>query len=307
MRENKKLIKIYIVIFIFIFCSTIGIIYYKIYNNPLISFRVIGDVHTNTKKLDNILKKKENIDALILNGDIVNEGKKEQYNEIINTINKNKDNLPQNIIYNIGNHEFYDKNNYPNAKEDSNNMIKMFQNTFGYEKPYHSQWINGYNFISLGSEETNTGMLSEVTAYISNEQKEWLKEKLKEDYKKNRPIFVFIHQSIYGNKFQIVEERGESLKDILKKYPEVIIINSHTHEDIERNNVFEYDKLKVIQTGAVYYTFINNEQKERNKDYSKSFGVDIIVYKGKIQITGKEFESNKIIYKKELSLKEHFK
>ncbi len=50
------------------------------------------------------------MDALVLNGDVVDQGLDEQYDSVQKTLNKNKDLLPQTIIKNIGNHEFFDYN-----------------------------------------------------------------------------------------------------------------------------------------------------------------------------------------------------
>ena len=74
-------------------------------------------------------------------------------------------------------------------------------------------------------------------AFISQDQQKWLKEKLAENYRKGKPIFVFLHQPLDGGKSDNTDwvgaEQSEQIREILSQYPEVILFTSHTHRDLD--------------------------------------------------------------------------
>ena len=72
-----------------------------------LSFAVMGDIHNNTENFKNVVnefyKLNPNMNALILNGDIVDEGKDEQYKSMKKVIDQNSNKIPEILIKNIGN------------------------------------------------------------------------------------------------------------------------------------------------------------------------------------------------------------
>ena len=136
-----KKIKIFslIVIFVLIVISVINLNKSKNSSNekvvePAISsdlaFAVFGDVHENIdhfqESIDDFYKINPNMDALILNGDVVDQGIDEQYDSVKETLDKNKNLLPKTIIKNIGNHEFFDYNIEVNSKEQVQSFINNY-------------------------------------------------------------------------------------------------------------------------------------------------------------------------------------
>lgn len=217
-----------------------------------LSFFVAGDIHTDTAALDNVIKDMCNInpkaDALILNGDIVDQGLDREYTAVMSCLESNALYLPGIIVKNIGNHEFYDFNKGLNTKWESDNFISTYLKFAGEERVYHSRWIKGYHFISLGSENTYTSETGTLQASISKEQQKWLVRKLSENYKRGRSIMVFLHQHLSA-----VKEINE-VNSILSKYPEVILFSSHTHTFLEANNIAYLTKpYKALHTGAVHH------------------------------------------------------
>lgn len=67
-----------------------------------LAFVVLGDVHENVDSFQEVINDLYTInpgmDALVLNGDTVDQGIDEQYDSVENTISKNKDLLPKTII-----------------------------------------------------------------------------------------------------------------------------------------------------------------------------------------------------------------
>ena len=88
------------------------------------------------------------MDALVLNGDTVDQGIEKQYDSVKKTISKNKDLLPKTIIKNIGNHEFFDYDAGTNSPEQVQTFINRYLEFSGEEKVYHDTWVNDYHFIS---------------------------------------------------------------------------------------------------------------------------------------------------------------
>ena len=149
------------------------------------------------------------------------------------SLSENKDLLPNTIIKNIGNHEFFNYDIDVNSPEQVQTFINRYLEFSGEEKVYHDTWVNNYHFISLGSEDGNSETLDSVRAFISENQQKWLKEKLSEKYQKGKPIFVFLHQPLdsannSGNKGWVGSDQSNKIRKILSQYPEVILFSSHT-------------------------------------------------------------------------------
>lgn len=236
--------------------------------NPDLAFGVFGDVHENInhfqKAIDDFYKINPNMDALILNGDNVDQGIDEQYDSMNEILEKNKDLLPEIIIKNIGNHEFFDYNIETNSKEEVQGFINNYLEFAGQEKVYHDKWIKDYHFISLGSEDGNSETMNSVTAFLSKEQLDWLKEKIAEKYEKGKPIFIFLHQQLeYPNSKWVGVQQEEELRNILSEYPEAILFSSHTHRDLSDNSISLDKPFTIVNTGAVHYTLVIDEYEER--------------------------------------------
>lgn len=273
-----------------------------------LSFAVLGDVHENIdhfqEAINDLYSINPNMDALVLNGDVVDQGLDEQYSSVKKVLNKNKNLLPEVIIKNIGNHEFFDYKIESNSPEQVQSFINKYLEFSGEEKVYHDTWVKGYHFISLGSEDGNSETMNSVTAFISDKQLEWFKEKLAENYQKGKPIFVFLHQHLdYGDNPWIGVKQSEELKEILEQYPEIIIFSSHTHSDLNENSVILNKPFTIVNTGAVNYTIIpdSNEEKgyRREADYIK--GVYIEVNGNNVTIKGRDMKDKEWIFNMEIS------
>jgi 3',5'-cyclic-AMP phosphodiesterase len=314
-----KKFKLIITTIIIIFLGVISVIYINkskaipkittvtTTSNDNLTFAVLGDVHENIdhfqKAINDLYTINPNMDALVLNGDVVDQGLDEQYDSVQKALEKNKEFLPGTIIKNIGNHEFFDYNTETNAPEQVQIFMNKYLEFSGEEKVYHDKWIKDYHFISLGSEDGNSETLNSVTAFISNKQLEWFKEKLAENHQKGKPIFVFLHQHLdYGNNSWIGVKQSEEIKEILAQYPEVIMFASHTHSDLNENSVILNKPFTIVNTGAVHYTIIPdpNEEKgyRREADYIK--GVYIEVNGNNVTIKGRNIEEKQWIFSTEI-------
>lgn len=279
-------------------------------SNKDLTFAVLGDVHENIdslqKAINDLYTINPSMDALVLNGDTVDQGIEKQYDSVKNTLSKNKDLLPKIIIKNIGNHEFFNYDIDVNSPEQVQTFINRYLEFSGEEKVYHDTWIKDYHFISLGSEDGNSETLDSGRAFISQNQQKWLKEKLAENYQKGKPIFVFLHQPLDSGKSDNTDwvgvEQSEQIREILSQYPEVILFTSHTHRDLDASSV-ELDKpFTMIHTGAVHYTIIPDKNSEggiRREPYIK--GLYIEVDGNKVVVKGRDIKEKQWIFTQEIS------
>jgi 3',5'-cyclic AMP phosphodiesterase CpdA len=272
-----------------------------------LTFSVLGDVHGNIDSFQEAIKDfytiNPHMDAIVLNGDTVDQGKEESYASIKDSLNKNKKLLPKTIIKNIGNHEFYNYEAGTNSPEQVQTFINRYLEFSGEEKVYHDTWLKDYHFISLGSEDGNSKTNDAVRAFISDDQQKWLKEKLAEKYQKGKPIFVFLHQHLNSeNKGWIGVEQSKQVRAILSKYPEVILFTSHTHSDLNDSSVLLHQPYTMIHTGAVTYTIIPDENSKggmRREPYIK--GLYIEVDGNNVVVKGRDLKEKQWIFTKEIN------
>ena len=270
-------------------------------------FAVLGDVHENIDSFQKAIYDLHSINpmmnALILNGDTVDQGIQKQYNAINRTLLKNKSLLPKTIIKNIGNHEFFNYDIKKNSPEDVRIFIKRYLDFSGEEKVYHDTWINGYHFISLGSEDGNSTTLDSIRAFISEEQRKWLVEKLTEHYESGKPMFVFLHQPLNSNPNGgwVGTEQSEEIKKILSQYPEVILFTSHTHADLTEKSVVINQPYTTVHTGAVHYTIVQGarSQSRTREPYIK--GLYVEVNGNTVIVKGRDLEAKAWIFTQEIS------
>jgi len=275
-----------------------------------LAFAVLGDIHRNLdsfqEAIDDLNSINPNMDAMVLNGDTVDQRLQEQYDSVKSIISKNKDLLPKKIIKNIGNHEFFDYDNGVNSPEQVQTSINRYLEFSGEEKVYHDTWVNNYHFISLGSEDGNSNTEDSITAFVSDEQQKWLREKLEEDYKKGKPIFVFLHQNVNkltlpGNTSWVGVAQSEQIKEILSQYPEVILFASHSHLNLDESSVMSEEPFTIINTGAVSYTFQPDENsKEGRKRVSFIKGVYIEVNGNNVVVKGRDIKEKQWIFTKKI-------
>lgn len=273
-----------------------------------LSFAVLGDVHGDFNKLDEAIRDlyrlRPDLDALVLNGDTVNECSDKEYNNIKNILEKNTSYLPKTVIKNIGNHEFFDYSKGVNQPSEIPYFVGKYLEFSGEKTVYHDKWIKGYHFISLGSEVCNTPELGSTQAFISETQQKWLKEKLTEKHERGRPIFVFLHQQLRNNNPNasngwVGAKQDAEVRNILSAYPEVILFTSHTHSSLESINVTLNQPFTMAHTGAVYY-LLKRDGSGNRQTTSEPQGLYVEAKGNKVVIKGWDFSRNSWIFTKEI-------
>lgn len=274
-----------------------------------LAFAVLGDVHGNFDSLQKAIRDFHTInpelDALILNGDTVDQGIKKQYDGIKKTLLKNNSLLPKTIIKNIGNHEFFNYDIETNSPQNVKEFIGRYLEFAGEDKVYHDTWLNGYHFISLGSEDGNSVTLDSIRSYISDQQQKWLMTELAENYERGKPMFVFHHQPLNSNSGSgwVGSDQSDKINKILAQYPEVILFTSHTHADLTEKSVVPNQPFTKVHTGAVHYTIVRHGQEQSRTREPFIKGVYVEVNGNRVVINGRNLKDSSWIFSQEINPK----
>lgn len=281
----------------------------------LSEFQVVSDVHiavadshlaaTNSKEINSqhfidmcndVVNISPNSDALIIVGDIANSGKEYEWQEaerLLSTVSG----LP-NVYYSLGNHDLYD--GY--GMGEYSTQIEYFYKYAGVDSVYYEKTINGFHHIFLGSESCVSG----VDADLSDKQLQFLDEQLNNftTLEPNKPIFVYLHQSLYntvagsfeGQNWDGVIQDGK-LRAILKKYPQVCMFNGHSHWDLNsRGSMHASDENlpNIFNTSSVAYLW-TSYYIPTGEYLEGSQGYFVYVYSDKVIVMGRDFVENKWI------------
>lgn len=166
-------------------------------------------------------------DGIFIVGDNTNNGKPEEYDEMLRIISENRDGLP-NLYYAIGNHDFY---TYGGNWQAS---IDLFKEKTGMENHYYEKIIKDMRFIVLGSDTPTHN------ASLSDQQFQWLEERLREETSFRQPVFVFLHQSLYNTVSGSLPGQGwhgidqdKRLRDVFRRYPQTVFFTGHSHWELD--------------------------------------------------------------------------
>lgn len=145
-----------------------------------------------------------------------------------------------NVLMAVGNHEIsgneYNRVNYDILKP----RFIAYNNAFLKHKIdnlWHSQVIDGYYFIILGSDKD-----AGIQQYLSDEQLEWLDAELKSASESGKPVFLFSHwplNDVFPAVWQTghVGEQSDTLKALLEKYDNrIFFFSGHLHMGVYEDN-----------------------------------------------------------------------
>lgn len=241
--------------------------------------------------------------GIFINGDIANNGLKEEYEKVESIYSSVETaqgkNLPDMYVA-LGNHD-----SYPGNITEFVSYANDLGANITTDAPYYAKDVNGYKYIFLAGDNPAYYGKDLVTnsndAEISNAQLQWLDAQLAENEANGgKPVFVMLHQSIedtVAGSFEGQEWDGvvnvDALKAILNKYNNVILLGGHSHWEINSpNNMFagSYDLPVAINTASVGYLWT---------DYNLDHGVYMIgsqgfyvrTYEDKTVFLGRDFEN----------------
>lgn len=275
-------------------------------------FEVVSDLHIaledthlassdaktlHTEHLKEMLKDFENVNKgkstnTIVVGDIANSGSEREWEEANSLLTNST--IINNVYYSLGNHDLYGGS--------YDNQVNYFFKYSKQDSVYYKVEIDGYTHVFLGSENSD----SSVDAYISDEQLTWFDNVMKEENDKdpNKPVFVYLHQSLYNTIAGSLEGQGwngvtqdSALRNIIEKYKQIFFFNGHSHWDMnsERNH-YKKDNLlpNIFNTASVAYLW--DSYNIPTGEYLKgSQGYYLKVYDDCIYVLGRDFVNKKFI------------
>lgn len=234
-------------------------------DEPVLQFPVLSDVHISgepqhqelfKRALNDMQMLAPKYNAIVFLGDNTNMGTEQQYNDFMRILKSYSSPSAEKIIA-IGNHDYWE-GLYSPVGLDAAKYQKRFVDMTGMpaadSKVYYDKWINNYHFITLGSEGFPVAGDDDY-ALISEEQYQWLEEKLAENTQSDKPIFVFLHQpidyTVYGSEEWGAGFTDNRLKSILNQYPQVILFSGHSHYLINHPRTIFQEGFTMVNSGAV--------------------------------------------------------
>lgn len=278
--------------------------------NVRLYFAAIADVHMTGSVfrsgmlelgLDDMAKSAYPLDALMIAGDMTDNGEAEQYEMLRDTMGRYAP--AKNILLAAGNHDTWTKSDIPGTVKEYFTRYTGQITGRDIDNLYYAAEVNGYHFIVLGSEGDN------VSAYISDEQLAWLDATMEAAAQSGKPIFVLSHWPMngthglpekWGNEVPQPEDGGfggqsAQIEAILKSYENVFLISGHLHLGFTNNltkniygykSVDTYDSVHSINLPPYMYT-----SGGLNGTVSNGTGYIFEVYDDEVVIRGRSFSA----------------
>ena len=183
-----------------------------------------------------------NLDALMMAGDLTNNGTEEQFQRYWRAVSAAKRDDTELLAIVAKNHDGWTMS----RKE----MRGCFSELTGETPDFHKV-VCGYHFIGLSASDTDG-------IHYTQSQLSWLREQL--DIAKadtpDRPVFFMHHEhnrnTVYGS--STFDGWGvKFFQKILKNYPMVVDFSGHSHYPLNDPRSIWQDSYTAIGTGALYY------------------------------------------------------
>ncbi len=185
-------------------------------------------------------KKHPTVDALLLAGDVTNDGTKTEFNKLKKTLDSSLKENTRLLAIAAKNHDGYHMSRTKERAEISS--------ITGLNADFHLV-VGGYHFIGLS-------VSGKFPAHYDKAQLTWLREQLDEAVldDPDKPVFVMHHEhvknTVYGS--SSFERWGVPyFNDILKDYPQVVDFSGHSHYPLNHPNSVWQGEFTAVGTGAV--------------------------------------------------------
>ena len=286
---------------------------YHFTGNVLAEFQSVTDVHVTTDKgaggevklanqhfvqmLEDVKANSKDSIGIFISGDIANTGSEAEYLKVYNLYqteaNEGDGKLPK-LHMSIGNHDWMAGN--PNdqfqryAKIYNSNLKQQPENV------YYDEVVGGYHFVYLGGEQAG------LRAYLTTAQLDWFDKRMEEitEEDPNKPVFVFLHQSFYNTVSGSLPGEGwdgvaneMALKRILKKYGQIILVNGHSHWQLDSDScMYPGDNELPVTLNAASVGYLWSGYNILGGEFADgSQGFYVRVYEDKVVYLGRDFEN----------------
>ncbi|MBR6005643.1 MAG: metallophosphoesterase, partial [Clostridia bacterium] len=227
------------------------------------------------------------LDALVIAGDIVENGLSEEYQLVYDGLSG----IDTRYILAEGNHDIRLRS-YKQASERFFALANALNGDESMDCFHYYEKVNGYKFIVLGSDRTEF-----EESYISDEQLAWLDSELEDS--DGEPTFVILHQPLkdthglpgtWGSPVDSagsVGAQSDALKEILTGYKNVVLITGHLHTGFGK---YTYETMGDLHMVNLPSLCINN----KDCDYAgPGIGYIVEVYDSEILFRARDFAKGK--------------
>ena len=239
---------------------------------------------------EDIKNAQSDIDALIIAGDMAENGLKCEYQYITNHL---MDSGVGNYLFAVGNHDVRLKIYSCTVKKITrftNNLNENAGSDLTIDKLNYTYDINGYRFIVMGTDRTEF-----EESYFSDEQLDWLDANLSEATADGKPAFVICHQTLKNThglpdtwnspieSAGSVGDQSDELYEIMNKYQNIFFITGHLHTGIGK---YTYEKLDNINSVNLPSLTINNKDGDYN---DAGIGFTLEVFNDRVLFRARNF------------------
>ena len=242
---------------------------------------------------DDLQNSATQIDALLVAGDIVENGFQSEYDSLTDDLEKVS--KVDNFVMCAGNHDirirdyeqstqrYFDFTNNLNPKDKAIDNI-----WFEYE-------VDGYSFLVIGSDEMRF-----EDAYLSDAQLEWLEERVAAISASGKPVFVMGHYPLRDThglpltwgaslwESGTIGDQSDIVYELLNKYDNVFYLTGHLHTGIGQYTYEEIGNIHGINVPSIGIT-------NKDGEYNVATGVILEVYEDKVISRARDFGTGKYI------------
>ena len=240
-------------------------------NNPTYFANAGNTVHAYVALKNHFkLCKEQNVDVILMNGDIVNNAIEEYYllfkSAFESVYGTDSSQYPE-IIYNMGNHEWWDGSEHETAEAvsmfkqfariDTPNLVRQSSVKYYLDKsetlPTYYKVVNGVPFLAISGENSSGKIDTAMEAEIAS----WLQEISNLPSVQNGgPIYVLYHCALHTTLTHGNGAFNESLvlEELLASYPQAIVFTGDTHYSGVNERAINQVNFTCINIGSSSYS-----------------------------------------------------
>ncbi len=264
----------------------------------------MADRHQYTKNAAIDLSNAQgNFDALVIAGDIAENGKGAEYQLVLDYLSVAEDKIDNHVMA-VGNHDVRLRsyaqvvntfNEFCNASDDNFADNAKF---YAKDKLSYTYEVNGYTFVVL-----NTDRSEFEESYFSDACLQWFDGELAAATAEGKPVFVILHQPLkethqvwqaWNSPDDVsgtVGKQSDALQAIMNKYNNVFLITGHLHMGFSKEwSIHQIDNFWGINLPGI-------GPNNADGDYYNESGTGYImeVYDDKVVFVARDFNLGKYI------------
>lgn len=232
------------------------------------------------------------LDALVIAGDIAENGLESEYRFVSEKLVDAGDNIGQYII-SYGNHDIRMRAFCQQSKRIANFHNELCDGKVEKNRLYYTTEVNGYKFVVMNSDRTEF-----EEGWYSDEQLAWLDSEIASTADSGKPVFVINHQPLkkthglpgtWGSPAIFdagsIGDQSDEVKAIFEKYDNVIYITGHLHTGFGEYTYEDHGSFKSINLPTIA---CNNDNgcEEDGQGYIFEVYEDRIVARARVFATG---------------------